>query len=65
MLLMYRLQGVSDLSYVLSLVLGLPQISLELSNRLREVISSDVVDKVHLELDVHLPFQPGIYPQYD
>jgi hypothetical protein len=60
-----RLQGVSDLSYVLSLVLSLPQISLELSNRLGEVISSDVVDIVHLELDVHLPFHHGIYPQYD
>jgi hypothetical protein len=32
---MNRLQGVSDLSYVLSLVLSFPQISFELSNRLR------------------------------
>ena len=62
---MYRLQVVSDLSYVLSLVLSFPQISLELSYSLRQVISSDVVDIVHLELEVHLPFHPGIYPQYD
>jgi hypothetical protein len=62
---MYSLQGVSDLSCVLSLVLSFPQISLELSYRLREIISSNVVDIVHLELQVHLPFHPGIDPKYD
>jgi hypothetical protein len=62
---MYSLQGVSDLSYVLSLVLSFPQISFELSYRLREIISSYVVDIVHLELEVHLPFHPGIDSKYD
>ena len=60
MLQMNSLQGVFDLSYVLSLVLRFPQISFELSNSLRQIISRDVVDIVHLELEVHLSFNPGI-----
>jgi hypothetical protein len=61
---MNRLQGVFDLSYVLSLVLRFPLISFELSYSLRQKISCDVVDIVHLELDVHLSFNPGIDFEY-
>jgi hypothetical protein len=61
---MNSLQGVFDLSYVLSLVLRLPQISFELSYSLRQIISSDVVDIVHLELEVHLSLDPRIDFKY-
>jgi hypothetical protein len=61
---MNSLQSVFDLSYVLSLVFRFPHISFELSYSLRQIISCDIVDIVHLELEVHLSLDPGIYFKY-
>ena len=64
MLQMNSLQGVFDLSNVLSLVFRFPQISFELPYSFRHIISSDIVDIVHLELEVHLSFDPRVDFKY-